>query len=66
MENNKAFYTIMEADKFIPSNICRGMTEYITEAIRFKTLDDANNFMKNTNEERNFKIVRIKYVIENV
>lgn len=63
---NKVLYTIMEADKFIPSNICRGMTENVTEAIRFKTLDDAKNFMKNTNKERNFKIVKVKCIIENI
>ncbi len=62
----QVFFTVMEGDKFVPSNICCDMTSRITGAVRFDYLDDAKDFCKSLNSERDFKIIRVKYELNEI
>lgn len=64
--NYKVFFTVMEGDNFVPSNIYYDMTSHVTKSVRFEFLDDAKNFMKNLNEERDFRLVKVKCELEEV
>lgn len=64
--SNNVFYTVMEGDKFIHSNICCSMTDNIASAVRFSSIDDLRGFMKNLNIDRNFKSVKVKYELEDM
>lgn len=60
----KAFYTVMEDDKFINSNHMKDMNSSISEAIRFSTLDEVRKYFEILNKDRNFRIVKVTCTLE--
>ncbi|MEG1310502.1 MAG: hypothetical protein RR942_06435 [Romboutsia sp.] len=57
------YYTIMEGNKFLASNLMRGMVDNITEAVRLFYEDDAIEYFEGLNKNRNFKIVEVECIL---
>lgn len=53
------FWTIMDGDKFLNSNLMRKDNSNIVEAIKFEYEEDCLEFMEGLRKDRNFKSVEV-------
>jgi len=60
------FYTIMRGNKFLNSNLFRGDSENIVEAVRFTHEEDVKEYFEGLRKDRGFRIVKVKCELEDV
>lgn len=54
------FYTIMEDGKFLASNFMRGMVNWVGEAVKLETEEEALEYFEGLNKNRKFRIVEVE------
>jgi hypothetical protein len=57
------YYTIMEGDKFMTSNLMQGLTNDVSKAIRLSDEHEALEFFGGLNKERKFRIVEVECIL---
>ena len=64
---NNEFYTIMDGEgNFINENCMAYNNDSVNDAVRFKYIEDAEEYFENLRKDIDFKIVRVKCELENV
>lgn len=60
----KEFYTIMQGDNFMNTNMFGENNENIIECIRFSTLESVQEYFEGLRKDKGFRIVKVKCTVE--